>query len=225
MRTPSRFIPGEEINAVAQWDFAAVDTHSLRAAAQAQVYQQARDMERDEALRQEGYAQGFIQGQAHAVLDAEKKIADYVDHQGREAAERLAGLFSSADEQLSQAQQVLARGVLDLACELARQVLRQELSVNPNVLQPVVREALALLAADSKAAVVRLNPLDLEVLQEPLKAEFASLALTLVADASLQPGACLVTSGGTVVDGTLDMRWRRAVANLGLDMDWEDAAC
>lgn len=224
MRTPSRFIPGEEINAVAQWDFAAVDTHSLRAAAQAQVYQQARDMERDEVLRQEGYAQGFIQGQAHAVLDAEKKIADYVEHQGREAAERLALLFNSTEQQLSQAQQVMAAGVLELACELARQVLRQELSVNPNVLQPVVREALALLAADSKAAVVRLNPLDLEVLQEPLKAEFASLALTLVADASLQPGACHVTSGGTVVDGTLDTRWRRAVANLGLDVAWEDAA-
>jgi flagellar assembly protein FliH len=35
----------------------------------------------------------------------------------------------------------MAQGVLELACELARQVLRHELSVNPNVVQPVIREA------------------------------------------------------------------------------------
>ena len=36
----------------------------------------------------------------------------------------------------------MAQGMLELACELARQVLRHELSVNPNALQPVIREAL-----------------------------------------------------------------------------------
>lgn len=227
IRTLSRFIPGEEIGAVAQWDFGAVDAQSLRAVAHEQALQQAlqqeQDLEHDQRVRQEGYAQGFAQGQAHAVLEADKKIADYVAQQGREAAERFAGLFHSAERQLLDAQQVMARGVLELACELARQVLRQELSVNPNVLQPVLREALDLLGADTKAALVRLNPLDLEVLQDTLKTEFASRALTLIADASLAPGACTVAVGGTVVDGRLETRWRRAVATLGLEVPWEEA--
>lgn len=228
MRTLSRFIPGEEIEVVSQWDFGAVDTGALRIAEQAQAreeaLQQAQAEQRDEQMRQAGYAEGFVQGKAHAILEAEQRMADYTANQGREAAGRFARLFGSAEEQLGQSQQVMARGVLELACELARQVLRQELSVNPNVLQPVVREALALLAADTKAAVVRLNPVDMEVMRDTFQSEFPSLALTLVGDAALQPGECQVSSAGTVVDGSLDTRWRRAVANLGLDVAWEESA-
>jgi flagellar assembly protein FliH len=115
----------------------------------------------------------------------------------------------------------MAKGVLELACELARQVLRHELSTNPNALQPVVREALAVLAVDSKAALVRMHPLDMEVLSEVLRQEFSTFALTLLPDASVARGGCLVESAGTVVDGTVEKRWMRAVASLGFDSPWE----
>lgn len=226
MRNHSRFIPGEEIDAVSQWSFDAVDTASLLLAAQDKARQDAQDKTHDDTLRQQshaqGFAEGFAQGQARATLEGEQKIDDYARNQGQAAADRFARLLESAQEQLAQSQQVMAQGVLELACELARQVLRHELSVNPNALQPVIREALGLLVADSKGAVVRLNPLDAEVLQDALKTEFAALHLSLVADVNVKPGGCLVTSAGTVVDGGLDTRWRRAVASLGLDVAWED---
>ncbi len=228
----SRFIPGEEIDAVTQWNFGAVDTASLLLAEQAKASQDARDQAHDDALRREshagGFAEGFAQGQARATLEGDHKLAEFTRSQGAEAARRLAQLMDqmleSAREQLAQSQQVMARGVLELACELARQVVRHELSVNPNALQPVIREALGLLGVDSKGAVVRMNPLDMEVLQEALQTEFSALDLTLVADSSVKPGGCLVASGGTVVDGSLGTRWRRAVASLGLDVQWEDPA-
>lgn len=226
MRNYSRFIPGEEIEAVEQWSFNAVDTRSQLLAARTDARRRAEDQTRDEAIRQEshaqGFAEGFAQGQARARLEGEHRLTEYANQQGAQAAARLARLFDGAREQLAQSQQVMARGVLELACELARQVLRHELSVNPNVLQPVIREALGLLDADSKSAVVRLNPLDAEMLQDSLQAEFASLSLTLVPDATLKPGGCLVSSAGAVIDGSVDTRWRRAVASLGLDAPWED---
>ncbi len=222
MRHASRFIPGEEIDAVSQWSFGAVDTASLLAAAKLKSRQDASDLAREEALTQEGYRQGFAQGQAHATVEAQQKIHDHVKNQGAQAARQFAQLFACAQEQLANAQQVMAQGVLELACELARQVLRHELSVNPNVLQPVVREALGLLAAESKSAMVRLNPLDMEVLADVLQAEFAALSLTLVADPAVKPGGCLIASAGTVVDGSLATRWRRAVASLGLNLQWEE---
>jgi flagellar assembly protein FliH len=117
----------------------------------------------------------------------------------------------------------MAKGVLELACELARQVLRHELSTNPNALQPVIREALAMLASDCKAAVVRMNPLDIEVFGEVLRQEFSSLSLTLLPDAATTRGGCLVEAAGTVVDGSVEKRWQRAVASLGLESRWEDA--
>lgn len=223
MRNFNRFIPGEEVGAVSQWDFAAVDTASLLLAAQVQAREDAADQARTEAVRQEGYAQGFAQAQAQAAMETQQRIAEFTRNQGEETAKRLAALFASSSQQLQQSEQAIAQGVLELACEVARQVLRQELSVNPNVLQPVIREALGLLLVDSKSAVVRMNPLDLEVLEEPLRAEFSSLSLTLLADARVDRGGCLVESAGTVVDASVEKRWLRAVATMGLSVPWQEA--
>ena len=221
MRNYLRFIPGEEVGAVEQWSFDPVDTQAVLLAAQAKVSEAAVDHLKDESLKQEGYAEGFIQGQAHAAVEAQRQITDYIANEGQKAARDFAELFVSAQAQMADAEHVMARGVLDLACELARQVVRRELSVNTDAMQPVLREALAMLAADTKSAVIRLNPMDLEVLEPAIRSEFAGLALTLLPDQALNQGGCLVESAGTVVDGTLEKRWARAVATLGLESAWE----
>lgn len=224
MRNYSRFIPGEEIDAVEQWNFAAVDTASLLLAAQVKVRDEAAEESKQEACRQAGYAEGFAQGRAQATVEAQRQMADYIAHQGSDAARQFAQLFATVQAQLAEAEQVMAQGTLELACELARQVLRRELSVDPKAVQPVIREALGLLVADTKSAVVRLHPLDFNVLEEVIRTEFSSLSLTLLADPGLTRGGCLIESAGTVVDGTLEKRWMRAVASLGLDSSWEEPA-
>lgn len=228
MRNYTRFIPGEEIDAAEPWNFGAVDTASLLLAEQAKVREAEVDMVNTEALqaeheviRQEGYADGFAQGHAQAVLETQRQIADYIANQGQEAAHNFNQIFATAQAQLDDAEQTMARGTLELACELARQMLRRELSVDPEVLLPVLREALGLLVAESKTAIVKLNPQDLASFQDDLRAEFPGLALTFASDASLTRGGCLIESAGTVVDGTLEKRWLRAVGNLGLQSVWE----
>lgn len=223
MRNYTRFIPDEEIGSVEQWSFGAVDTASLLVAAQVRAREETSDQVANDALKQEGYAQGFAQGHAQATLDAQRQISDFIANQGHDAAQHFAKLFTSTQAQLADAEQVMARGVLELACELGRQVLRHELSVNPNALQPVIREALGLLVVESKTALVRLNPLDLEVLEGVIRAEFSNLSLTLLADATVTRGGCLVESAGTVVDGTIEKRWTRAIANLGMNSPWEES--
>ena len=222
MRNYTRFIPGEEIGAVEPWNFGAVDTASLLLAAQVKVREEAADQVKDEALRQNGYAQGFAQGQAQTTLEAQRQITDFIANQGQEAAHNFSQLFVAAQAQLADSEQVMAHGVLELACELARQGLRQELSINPKVLQPVIREALGLLATENKSALVRLNPVDLAVLEEALRTEFSGLSLTLLPDATVTQGGCMIESAGTVVDGTIEKRWTRAIANLGLKSPWEE---
>jgi flagellar assembly protein FliH len=230
MRNLSRFIPGEEIAAVAPWDFGDVDADLLqleadaraRADAEAQARQAQHDAERDAVVRQQAYAEGFAQGQATATLRAQQQHQEYVENQGRESAQRFGRLLASAREQLAASEQVMADGVLELACVLARQVLRHELSVNPNALQPVIREGLQMLADDSKAAVVRLHPLDRDMVQDVVQSEFAALQLTLTADATIEQGGCRITSAGAVIDASLQTRWRRATAKLGLEVPWDD---
>ncbi|MEK9953056.1 MAG: flagellar assembly protein FliH [Curvibacter sp.] len=223
MRPTTRFIPGEEIDAVSRWSFADVDAAAML------LEQQTRERERNQHLegaRQQahadGYAQGFEQGRAQTLLGAQKQISDYIAGQGRETAQQLGALLESARAQLEAAEQMAAQSVLELACELARQVLRHEIASNPNALLPVIREALGQLFADSKAVQIRLHPLDLDVLQDILHEEFPNLPLTLQPDATLTRGGCLVESAGTVIDGRLEKRWARAIGRLGQNLSWEE---
>lgn len=221
MRTASRFIPGEEIGSVAQWRFGDVDSEALSAFERERARLDAEAQARDAVARQQGYAEGFEQGRLQAEQDAQRRLESYLQGQGQETAQRLAQVIASAGAQMEEAAQQMARSVLELGCEVARSVLRQELSVNPNVLQPLIREALSVLAEQGKAASVRLHPLDLDMMGDALRAEFASLSLVLVPDAGLSPGGCLVSSAGTVVDATLQGRWQRALAQIGIQSVWE----
>ena len=224
-KAQSRFISGENVGVVTDWQFSAVDQSSIRFAAKLKAQEDAEEQSRAEGARQAGfaagYAEGFAQGHAQATLEGQRLIADYIDHEGAQAASTFATLFVNAEQRIKEADQAIAQGVLELACEIARQVARRDIAVNPNLLQPVIRESLGMLLTDGKAATIRMNPLDLDVLAEPLQEEFASASLNLVADGSLTRGGCLVESAGTVIDGTVERRWQRAVAGLGLESAWE----
>ena len=230
-RNQARFIPGEEIGSVTDWDFGDVDKSSSRFAAKLAAQALAEEQAKEAVVRQssfseghaQGYAEGYAQGHAQATLEGQRQLNDYIANEGKVAAEAMAQLFANAQAQLAESEQAMAQGVLELACEIARQVLRHEMSSNPNALQPVVREALSVLAIDSKAALVRMNPLDVEVLSEVLRQEFSNLSLTMLPDSSISRGGCLVEAAGTVVDGTVEQRWRKTVATLGLEAPWEDA--
>ena len=225
MRNYTRFIPGEEIDAVAQWRFGPMDAAAILLEEQARAREQE---EREaagvdiEAVRQAAFADGFAQGHAQALLEAQRQINEFTNGQGRQAARQLAGVIESAHKQLDAAEQVAAQGVLEVSCELARQVLRHEIATNPNALLPVIREALTALFADSKRVLVKLNPLDMDMLQEAIQAEHPGLSIVLSADPSIARGGCLVESAGTVVDGSLEKRWSRAIGQLGLQLPWKD---
>ena len=231
-RYSNKFIADEDIIAVTDWSFGAVDQASIRFAAklkaQADAETQAKDSAEQakvDAIRQSGFTKGFedgfAQGHAQATLEAQRQMADYIRREGQQAANHFTQLFGSAQEQISDSEQAIALGVLELACEVARQVVRRELSVNPNAVLPVVRESLAILLSDSKTAVIRMNPLDVDILADDLRQEFSNLALTLVTDATLTRGGCLAEAAGTVIDGTVERRWQRSVASLGLESNWE----
>ena len=220
-RLHNRFISSEEIGSAVDWNFAAVDQSAVRFAAKLKAQAEAEERERESVARQGGYAEGYAEGHAQGLLEGQRRTQEYIRTQGEENGRIFAQLFADAERQIADSEQVMAQGMLELACSLARQVLRHEMATNPNALLPVIREALALLSADCKSVLVRMHPLDMDVLEEVLRQEFGSLALSVVADPTLTRGGCLVESAGTVVDGSVEKRWQRAVAKLGLELSWE----
>ncbi|MDO9160162.1 MAG: FliH/SctL family protein, partial [Burkholderiaceae bacterium] len=104
----------------------------------------------------------------------------------------------------------------------ARQVVRRELNTAPQSLQPLVDEAIAALATDSQPVTVRLHPDDYAALEAGWIHLPESGAPRFVADESITPGGCLVQYKGNEVDATIEQRWAKAAANLGLSSAWDD---
>ena len=227
-RLYARFIPSEEVGDVTQWRFGSVDGSDAKA--EVPEEEVPVEVELDEAARQElleqageeAFARGHEQGAAQAALQWQQRMDDYIAGQGQEVAQRIDALVQTLQARLQDLQQNMAQEVLELSCEIARQVVRQELRSNPQALKPVVQEALGMLVDDGRPATVRLNPQDHALLADALGQQMAAASVQWVADAAVPPGGCLAEQAGTVVDGTLEKRWQRAIAPLGLASAWEE---
>lgn len=232
----SRFIPSEEVGEVTRWKFGAVDGSEPPEPEQEPPPEEAMAPVVDEAVHlaqlQEAHDQGFAaglaqgkeegvaQGHQEASHEWQQRMEDYQANQAQEAAQRLASVMAALDASLTDLQKQMAHEMLHLACDLARQVVRQELRTNPAVVEPVVREALDMLVSDGRPAIVRLHPEDFAAFAEPRRAAWSAAEVQWLADPAVSPGGCLVESGGMVIDGTLEKRWQKALATLGLETPW-----
>ena len=177
-----------------------------------------------EQARQEGFAHGQEQGAQQTAQEWQQRLEQEQAQWGRDVGARLASVLRQAQQGIAGLQQQVAPDLLQLACDIARQVVRQELRTNPQALMPVVREALDMLGAESKPATVRLHPEDWKHLEAHVRAEWPNPKIEWLQDASVPTGGCRVESQGAQVDGGLEKRWQRAVGALGLVSTWYDGA-
>ena len=216
-----RFIPKEEVQEVEAVRFGAIDDQPGRDA-QAETAQ-ALDAQQALALRlqawDEGYAAGLVAGAERARLELQQQTLQVQ----REQVQRIDAVLRQAQAGFDLLEQALAEQVLQLACALARQVVRRELSTPLPPLRSVLQEALALLIDDARPATLRLHPLDAALLTDPATLEAHGIAqpVQVHPDPTLSPGDCVVESAHGGVDARLEKRWQRALANLGLEPPWQ----
>lgn len=217
----SRFIPREEIDGVAAWHFSAMDgSDDAPTAAVGDTASEGVTSEVLQEARQQAYAEGFARGRDAGGQEVRDALEATVRKTAEETAVRMAQLLHNTREHLKKSEGQISRHILELACDLARQVVRQELKNDPLHLKPVINEALSQLVEDGLPATVRMHPGDLALMKGALLETLASPTPEFVADANLSPGGCLVESATMAVDATIEKRWSRAVGNLGLDAAW-----
>ena len=98
--------------------------------------------------------------------------------------------------------------------------MREAIAIKPELLLPVVRDALTALVANVKDNVLRLHPSDLDLVRRHLADDLARGEWRLVADESIEPGGCRIDAANGSVDATLAERWSQAVAMLGRNDQW-----
>jgi flagellar assembly protein FliH len=223
------FVPKEHLTAYQRWEVAAFD-EAKAAAAEAMegapapaveesplVLPTAAEIERMHVeAHEEGYAAGRAEGYAegHAAGHAEGLAM------ARESAARIDEAMAGLRDALASLDQHVAEQLLATAVEIANQVLRQSLRLKPELILPVVREAVATLHPNFGHPALFLCPDDAALVRTHLGDQLAHNNWRIIEDPALARGGCRVEAGASEVDATLETRWRRAIEQIGISQEW-----
>jgi flagellar assembly protein FliH len=165
-----------------------------------------------EQAHREGLQAGHAEGFAAGRTEAEAK--------GREEAVRLAQTLENLERGIAELDRVVADDLLALSIEIARQVVRQTVSVKPEVLLGVIREALGQLPL--LHAAIHLHPEDASLARLRAGDQLAHAGHRIHEDPKLKRGDVIIEAGGSHLDASLAVRWKRVVEALGQDAPWID---
>ncbi len=166
---------------------------------------------------QDGIAQGRREAEAAARQQAAEEARASAEAAGGDAAQRLAALVAAFEDQFAAVETALADKAIDLGVLIAGQVLAHELKINRQALIPVAQDCLKTLGRESRAAVLRVHPDDFVLIDKAVLEQNEQWPVQIESDRAITPGGCILETPHSVVDGTLQTRWRRALAAVGLE--------
>lgn len=165
-----------------------------------------------EDARKEGYDEGHAAGHADALAAGLERT--------KEELQQVRALADSFSEALHGADQLIANEVLDLALQLAKGMLKNALQVKPELILPIVRDAIEYLPVLQQPALLVLHPDDAATVRAGIGEELDKGGWRVVEDPSVGRGGCKVDTASNQIDATAAARWQRLSHALGKEVDW-----
>lgn len=166
--------------------------------------------------RHAGYQDGYRDGLA--ALEGLKQAQ--AAQMAAFVSDQVGGLVSELQSRLDALEQQLSGRIAGVALELARQVVRSEISQRPELVVTVAEEALNTLLSSARQVTLNMHPDDYALARGALTEQLASRGARVVADPHVSPGGCVVGSDIAVVDARVEARWLRAAAAMGIRSQW-----
>lgn len=194
----------EKLTAYQRWELNDFDQSGQVAGAEVKLPTADQIQRIQQQAYQEGFAAGMKDGQAesHAV------------------AQRMHAMMLDLHRAMSQFEQSMAQEILNLALDIARQMVRSSLEADPVIVLAVVREAIESLPQTYQHPSLTLNPEDAHMVREMLAHDYPGDVWRIVEDAQMERGGCRVETGSTEIDAKMESRWQRIVSALGSDAAW-----
>lgn len=190
----------EKLTAYQRWELNAFDDSresvKLPTADQIQRIQQQ--------AYQEGFAAGMKDGRAESQV----------------LAHRLQAMMLALNRSMSQFEEAMAQEIMDLALDIARQMVRSSLQADPSLVLAVVREAIESLPQINQNPTLALHPQDAQLVRDMLDQEFQSQMWRIVEDPHIERGGCKIETAASEIDANMEDRWKRIVNALGSDAPW-----
>jgi flagellar assembly protein FliH len=197
----ARFIPREELEGFTSWRPGSFgNTPPAKGAAPEAPAAAA-------AARQAGYQDGYRDGLV--ALEAFKQSF------AAQMATQLGALVAAFDTEFAQLEAQIADTVAHSATALARQVVRSELSLRPELVAAVAAQAVEAVLLSARHIRVLVHPLDQALVEAGAAEVLAARGARLIADPAVARGGCIVESDMGRIDAGIEARWAQAAEQLG----------
>lgn len=165
-----------------------------------------------ESVRKEAYTKGMQEGFAVGMAKAKEYAAK--DHA------QFLSIAAAFENALEIADQKIEEDILALALDVAKLMLKTKINIDPEVILPVVRDAIHYLPQVQKPARIIVHHEDARILRDQLGEELSEQAWQIQEDNNIERGGCLVETGENQIDATNEMRWKRISDALAQSNDW-----
>ena len=172
------------------------------------------------AAREEGYAEGLEAGQAEGHAAGSEEGLTLGRAEAAEELEHLRQLATTFGDAVTEADEAISNDVLELALHLARGMVRTAFDVKPDLILPVVREAIDYLPNLQQPALLMLHPEDALIVKSSIGHELDKSGWRIVEDESIARGGCRVDTASNQIDAQIASRWQRLTLALGKNIEW-----
>lgn len=198
-----------------RWEMASFgdDRHKVASTSTASVAKLAEQITAArEQARLEGYAAGLAEGRSTGLQEGRGIAA--------EEALFLQSIATAFQEEIAQANELIAQDMLDLALDIAKAMLKTTLEVHPDRIIPIISEAVQYLPTVQQPAILSLNPADADILRQHMGDELSKAGWRVSEDPHIERGGCRVETASNQIDATTPTRWQRITSALGKSSDW-----
>lgn len=164
--------------------------------------------------RERGLAQGMREGLVQGFSQGSQRLEQFESGKAAEVARHMQQLIDSFRAEMAALESQVASDLVSLAIDIARQVLRRELSSDAAALLPAAREALRALGEGASQLELHVHPADADMLGRHLESVQTG-ACRVRPDPALAPGGCRVEADTGVAEAGFEARWQAVMATLG----------
>ena len=167
--------------------------------------------------RRRGFQEGARTGLRQGYSEGSQALADFESRKAADVAQQMQQLVDSFRAELGLLESQVASDLVSLAIDIAREVLRRELALDPQAVLPAATEALRALGEGASRLALHAHPQDAAVLRQHLQDQAGLPAWQVHDDPGLARGGVRVEADTGLADASFEARWQAVMASLGRD--------
>jgi flagellar assembly protein FliH len=160
----------------------------------------------------DGYSRGMKEGYANGLDLAKQEMANE-----KNCLLDLASQFTAALEHKSEK---ISEEILNLALEIAKTMVKTQIQIKPEVILPIIDNALKKIPITHKSLLITLHPHDANIVRKHLQEELSDYGWSVLENTTIEPGGCFVETATNTINASNQTRWQSICQSLNQHNDW-----